>query len=80
MHGSEETAPTPSSATYDTLHYVVDSMFAGLNVSERAWLDEENDLRTWRTEYGGRRSIEENEHENPTSTEAFCETSGETNG
>jgi hypothetical protein len=37
-------------------------MFAGLNVIKRAWLDDENDLRAWRTEYGGWRSIKENEH------------------
>ena len=42
---------------YAPLHYAAHSMFTGLNVSERAWLNKENDLRAWRTEYGGRRSI-----------------------
>jgi len=58
--------PEARLATYDTLHYAADAMFTGLNVSERAWLDEENGLHARRTEYGGRRSIKENEHESLT--------------
>jgi len=63
--------PNAFTHCYAALHYTADSMFTGLNVSEKAWLDEGNDLCAWRTEYGGWRSIKENEHK-----VSCCETSG----